>query len=55
MSDTVNSLSVDELLKAMARALSSEMGRDEFHRLAAQHEASVHAGLDGHAESGKAA
>ena len=46
MSDTLNSLSVDELLRAMARALSSEVGRDDFHRLAAQHEASVHAGLE---------
>jgi hypothetical protein len=46
MSDeTLNTLSVDDLLKAMARALLSEDGRDDFHRLAAQHEASVHESL----------
>jgi hypothetical protein len=35
-------LSVDELLRAMARALVSENGRTDFHRLAAEQEASVH-------------
>jgi hypothetical protein len=43
---TINALSVDDLLKAMARALLSEDGRDDFHRLAAQHEASVHESLN---------
>lgn len=38
----MNPDSVDELLRAMARALTSEDGRDDFHRLAARDEAAVH-------------
>jgi hypothetical protein len=49
---TINALSVDDLLKAMARALTSESGLDDFHRFAAQQEASVHEDLERRAESG---
>ncbi len=45
MSDRTNPDPVDELLQAMARALTSEDGRAAFHRLAAAHEAAVHDGL----------
>lgn len=38
-------LTVDELLLAMARALVSDDGLTDFHRLAAEHEASVHHNL----------
>jgi len=52
MSKTKNALSVDDLLKAMARALTSESGLDDFHRFASEHEVSVHEDLERRAEPG---
>jgi len=41
-----NEMTVDELLLAMARALTSDEGLEAFHRLGARHEAAIHAGID---------